>query len=181
MSFAGWIRYFLSNYCLKYINCIFSPNWITDSPSGEGKRDLVQRIQYMILHLTTCPMMLIWSSTSMVTIQGVPEIWIYTHQDVQKNFVNEIAYINAVCCGMTCLISWKDPAHLMHLKDKFLSIYGYIYLSIYTVFNPSHISIMFLQKGFLCYVLGKSIKSLMEWLMLICNWSICIMWYYFMF
>ena len=28
--------YFLSNYCLKYINHIFSPNWIMDSPSGDA-------------------------------------------------------------------------------------------------------------------------------------------------
>ena len=94
----------------------------------------------MVLHLTTCPMMLLWSSTFIVTIQEVPKIWISTYQDVLKNFVNIVSYIKAVCCGMTCPMSRKNPAHLMYLKativtslvDKSLSIYGYIYLSIYT-------------------------------------------------
>ena len=29
-------------------------------------------------------------------MQGVPQIWIYTYQDVQKNFVNVVSYIKAV-------------------------------------------------------------------------------------
>ena len=90
---------------------------------------------YMALHLATCPMMLLWSSISMVTMQGVPKIWIYTYQDVQKNFINVVSYTKAVCCGMDCPISWKNPACVMYLKaiiissllDKSLSIYGYIY------------------------------------------------------
>ena len=97
-------------------------------------------------------MMLLCLPTSMVTIKRVPKIWIYTYQDVQKNFVNVDSYIIAVCCGMTWPISWKNPAHLMYLKativpslvDKSLSMYGCIYLSIYT-FNPSLISILFLH------------------------------------
>ena len=75
----------------------------------------------MVLHLTTCPMMLLWSSTSMVTTQGVLKIWIYTYQDVQNNFVNAVSYIQAVCCGMTCPMSWKNPVHLMYLKATIVS------------------------------------------------------------
>ena len=201
MSFAGWIRYFLSKYCLKYISHIISPNWITDSPSGDALLKVISIVcreskifvlelyvitmiistldvyislshwnlrpfvnaetifcvfgclnVYMVLHLTTCPMMLLWSSTSMVTIRGVPKIWIYTYQDVQKNFVYAVSYIKAVCCGMTYPMSWKNPAHLMYFKttivlslvDKSL-IYMGTFICRFTLFNPLHISIMFLH------------------------------------
>ena len=107
---------------------------------------------YMILHLTSYPMMSLWSSTSMVTIQGVPKIWIYMYQDVQKNFVNVVSYIKAVCCGMACPISWKNPAHLMYLKQlschhwlRNFWVYMGVFICRITLFNPSHISIMLLH------------------------------------
>ena len=105
----------------------------------------------MVLHLITCPMMLLWSSTSMVTTQGVPKIWIYTYQDVQKNFVNVVSYIQAVCCGMTCPMSWKNPVHLMYLKATIVSslvdnlwVYMGKFICRCTLFTPLHIPGFFL-------------------------------------
>ena len=133
---------------------------------------------YMVLHLTTCPMMLLWSSTSMVTTQGVPKIWIYTYQDVQKNFVNAVSYIQAVCCGMTCPMSWKNPVHLMYLKATIVSslvdnllVYMGKFICRCTLFNPLHIPGFFTYfkgfctKGILFHILEWYIKSSMEWLL----------------
>ena len=69
----------------------------------------------MVLHLITCPMMPLWSSISMVTIQEVPKIWIYTYQDAQKNFVNVGSYIKA-------LLPWF-PTDDWHLTYMFSLIY----------------------------------------------------------
>ena len=112
----------------------------------------------MVLHLTTCPMMLLWSSTSMVTTQGVPKIWIYTYQDVQKNFVNAVSYIQAVCCGMTCPMSWKNPVHLLYLKATIVSslvdnlgVYMGKFICRCTLFNPLHIPGFFLPTSRVLY------------------------------
>ena len=152
---------------------------------------------YMVLHLTTCPMMLLWSSTSMVTTQGVPKIWIYTYQDVQKNFVNAVSYIQAVCCGMTCPMSWKNPVHLMYLKAIIVSslvdnlwVYMGKFICRCTLFNPLHIPGFFLPtlRGFVQkvfrFIFWNDISNLLWndfYVMLICYLSIYIVWYYFMF
>ena len=119
---------------------------------------------YMVLHLTTCPMILLWSSTSMVRIQGVPKISIYTYQYGQKKFVNVPSYIKAVCCGMTCPILWKNLTHLMYLKPIIVSSLcdRYLHLSIYTVLNPFHISMMFLHfTDARIYVLNHDVCTLL--------------------
>ena len=78
--------------------------------------------------------------------KGVPKIWIYTYQVVQKNFVNVVSNIKTVCCEKPCPISRKNPAHLIYLKativsslvDKSLE-YIWIYLSVDLHFLILHI------------------------------------------
>ena len=69
----------------------------------------------------------------------------------KKTFVNAVSYIHAVCCGMTCPMSWKNPVHLMYLKATIVSslvdnLWIYMGKFIYrcTLFNPLHIPGFFL-------------------------------------
>ena len=94
------------------------------------------------LHLTTCPVMIVWSSISMVTTQRVPKIWhLYvprcTKEFSKRNFVykgsmlwNDLPYIFKESSSLDVFKS-----NVSSLVDKSLRIDGYFCLSIYILFK----------------------------------------------